>query len=638
MGNKPLSLLETHPALAKEAYGWDPSKVSAGSGKKLSWICSQSHTWEALVTNRAGKGYGCPFCSNKRVLPGFNDLKAMFPEIALEANGWDPSQVAPMSNKKMSWKCKFGHVWDAVIGNRTFKGYGCPICSNQKLLSGFNDLQTKYPDIAAQAFDWDPSQVAPFSSDSKQWKCNQGHIWSSTVSNRTIRGDGCAVCSSHKTLSGFNDLATTNPELAKEAFGWDTKELTKSSNKKREWKCINGHIWSAPISHRSSGSGCPTCSGKSVEQGFNDLASINLELANEAHEWDPTKVTRASNKNVMWQCKLGHTWKATIANRSKGSGCPICGGQKALAGFNDLATKHPGIAREAFGWDPTTLTEGSTARKQEWKCHKGHVYKSTVANRTRGHGCPYCAFQQVLPGFNDLVTTHPHLAAYVDGWDPTQVIIGTGKKLSWKCELGHRWTRSGSAMVASKGCPICIGQQVLSGFNDLATQFPEIAREAHGWDPTTVMPGSDKKLKWKCEEGHLYSSSVYHRTGRDKTACPTCSKSGFDPNSEGWLYFLKHEKWRMLQIGITNVPNDRLARHKRLGWNVIDLRGPMDGLLAQGWETSILRFLRNKGADLSNPSIAGKFDGFSEAWSIDKFSTGSIIELMQMTENWENQD
>jgi hypothetical protein len=635
MGNEPRPLSETHPSLAKEAFGWDPAKVSAGSGKKLSWICSESHTWEALVTNRAGKGYGCPFCSNKRILPGFNDLKTKFPEIAKEAFGWDSSLVAPMSNKKLAWKCQFGHVWDAVVGNRTFKGYGCPICSNQKILSGFNDLATKFPLISVEAFDWDPSKVAPFSNDSKKWKCIHGHIWSSTVSNRTIRGDGCAVCSSHKTLSGYNDLATTHPELAREAFGWDTSELTKSSNKKREWKCINGHIWSAPISNRSSGSGCPTCSGKSVEEGFNDLASINSELASEAHEWDPTTVTRASNKNVMWQCELGHTWKATIANRSKGSGCPFCSGTKALPGFNDLATKFPEIAKEAFGWDPTTLTEGSTARKQEWKCGKGHIYKSTVANRTRGHGCPYCSYQQVLTGFNDLATTHPHLLNFVDGWDPTKVIIGTGKKLAWKCALGHLWTRSGSAMVSSKGCPVCIGQQVLAGFNDLATLFPEIAREAHGWDPSTVMPGSDKKLKWKCEEGHLYSSSIYHRTGKDKTGCPTCSKSGFDPNSEGWLYFLKHEQWRMFQIGITNVPNDRLARHKRLGWDVIDLRGPMDGLLAQNWETSILRFVKSKGADLSNSNIAGKFDGYSEAWSVEKFSAVSIYELMEMTEKWE---
>ncbi len=44
----------------------------------------------------------------------------------------------------------------------------------------------------------------------------------------------------------------------------------------------------------------------------------------------------------------------------------------------------------------------------------------------------------------------------------------------------------------------------------------------------------------------------------------------------------------MLQIGITNFPENRLKDHKHLGWEVLEVRVPMDGLLARGWETSIL--------------------------------------------------
>lgn len=93
----------------------------------------------------------------------------------------------------------------------------------------------------------------------------------------------------------------------------------------------------------------------------------------------------------------------------------------------------------------------------------------------------------------------------------------------------------------------------------------------------------------------------------------------------------------MLQIGITNDPESRLATHKRLGWEVLELRGPMDGHLTQQWETAILRMLRSKGADLSNAQIAGKFDGFSEAWSKPTFEVGSIKELMQFTEEFESE-
>ncbi len=61
----------------------------------------------------------------------------------------------------------------------------------------------------------------------------------------------------------------------------------------------------------------------------------------------------------------------------------------------------------------------------------------------------------------------------------------------------------------------------------------------------------------------------------------------------------------------------------------------MDGQLAKQWERSILRMLKAKGADLSNDKIAGKFDGYSEAWSKSTFEVKSIKELMQLTEEFE---
>jgi hypothetical protein len=61
----------------------------------------------------------------------------------------------------------------------------------------------------------------------------------------------------------------------------------------------------------------------------------------------------------------------------------------------------------------------------------------------------------------------------------------------------------------------------------------------------------------------------------------------------------------------------------------------MDGHLARQWETAMLRMLKAKGADLANAKIAGKFDGYSEAWSKSTFEVNSIKELMRMTNNFE---
>ena len=83
---------------------------------------------------------------------GVNDLQSQFPEIAAQAYEWDPSSVTTGSDKKRKWKCGTGHIWEATIGNRTRQGSGCPYCAGQKAVIGVNDLQTKFPEVAAQAY------------------------------------------------------------------------------------------------------------------------------------------------------------------------------------------------------------------------------------------------------------------------------------------------------------------------------------------------------------------------------------------------------------------------------------------------------------------------------------------------------
>jgi hypothetical protein len=179
---------------------------------------------------------------------------------------------------------------------------------------------------------------------------------------------------------------------------------------------------------------------------------------------------------------------------------------------------------------------------------------------------------------------------------------------------------------------------VLSGYNDLATLFPHLAKETYLWDASEFLPGSGLKKDWKCSEGHIYRSAIEKRTrSLNPSGCPTCAKFGFDQNKEAYIYLLEHPQWEMFQIGITNDLSRRLNEHRRNKWKVIETRGPMDGLLTQQWETAILRMLKAKGADLSNSKIAGKFDGYSEAWSKSTFKAKSIRELMHLTEEFESE-
>ena len=112
---------------------------------------------------------------------------------------------------------------------------------------------------------------------------------------------------------------------------------------------------------------------------------------------DPAKVTHGSGKKVWWVCRAGHEWVARVNARTSVRGCPVCAGQRTLAGFNDLATTHPELSKEwspinEFG--PESVSAGSN-KIVWWVCPLEHTWQTTVASRAlHGKGCPKCCLNQ----------------------------------------------------------------------------------------------------------------------------------------------------------------------------------------------------------------------------------------------------
>jgi hypothetical protein len=324
-------------------------------------------------------------CSGRQAITGVTDIATTNPELARQAVGWDPSKVTSGSSLKLRWRCGSGHEWTAVVASRT-AGNGCPYCAGKKVLPGLNDLATTDPDLAKEAVGWDPTALSRGAPKKRLWRCDLGHEWEALVSNRATKGHGCPVCSGHRVLVGYNDLATTDPLVAAEAHEWDPTTLTRSSNKRQEWRCALGHIWSATVAGRTRGFGCPVCAGKVAVVGFNDLAHTHPEIAAQACGWDPTTVTHGSDKRLRWRCELDHEWVTGVSNRVGGKDCPTC----ATYGFDGNAPawlylmEHPGHGllqigitnspstrlkkHEAAGWYQLELIgpmEGHLARSQE---------------------------------------------------------------------------------------------------------------------------------------------------------------------------------------------------------------------------------------------------------------------------------
>ena len=270
------SLARLYPDLAEE---WNeekngmlnPNMFSPMSHNKVWWKCKKGHEWQAVISSRSIGG-GCPYCSNKKTLAGYNDLATTNPKLASEWNyeknvDLKPEMFTAGAAKKVWWKCKRGHEWQATINHRTNRNQGCPYCAGLLVVEGENDLRSLYPDIANQwAFernrDLKPEMFKPGSGKKVWWRCEQGHEWEASIADRAIAKHNCPICSNQKVLPGFNDLLTTNPELTKE---WDFDKngnlkpdmFTAGSGKKVWWKCsICGNSWQTAIRERKR-CGCP---------------------------------------------------------------------------------------------------------------------------------------------------------------------------------------------------------------------------------------------------------------------------------------------------------------------------------------------------------------------------------------------
>lgn len=114
-----------------------PSNVTAGSNHRVWWRCEKGHSYRAVIAQRVQRGDGCPYCANRKVLPGFNDLATAAPLVAKQwhetLNGaLTPEMVTAGSHKKAWWQCSYGHVWKAAIYSRAgVQQCGCPVCAGK---------------------------------------------------------------------------------------------------------------------------------------------------------------------------------------------------------------------------------------------------------------------------------------------------------------------------------------------------------------------------------------------------------------------------------------------------------------------------------------------------------------------------
>lgn len=544
-----------------------PDTIGATSYKTVWWTCPRGHEYDMPVTQR-NRGQGCPYCSNRRILPGYNDLATTNPEFLSQwdfsRNTLNPKEVSRGSHKVVWWTCEKGHSYPQAINKKTSRNSGCPICSGHLTVSGINDFATCYPEMAkewhpAKNGELSPSEISQKSGRKVWWICQYGHEWEATPHDRATDHTGCPFCSSRRLTSfpeqaifyyikklypdaqnRYRDIFDNGMELdiyvpsirfAVEFDGaaWHASEESHTKERLKYAICRANRITLCRVKEHT---------GKE----WPDVADFQYSINHRKHREELQPVIQAIMDSIDrdsndWTRKKPMQIHSSVsvdlerdANAIREYLTPISNSLVELR--PDLAAewnyeKNGNLRPEMFGINSN--------EKAWWTCSVcGHEWQTTIIHRggKRNSGCPVCAKKKQGKTFTkrrvdergSLAENNPALA---DEWHPTKngdltPADITEKRFApvwWKCKkCGHEWETSPNDRSRGRGCPCCSGRVPKIGVNDLKTLYPEIAAE---WNyekngdkrPEQFLPKSSKKVWWRCHIcGHEWESIIQNRT------------------------------------------------------------------------------------------------------------------------------
>ena len=292
----------------------------------------------------------------------------------------------------------------------------CPYCNDRRVLSGYNSVAVKCPDVAARWSDKNKKTADEVLSTDRgvyYFDCNKcGGEYLDNLQDIIAGKDECPYCSGQRVLPGYNSVAVKYPDIVKRWSDKNKKTADEVLPTDRGSyyldcaECSGTYLTKLQIVIAGEDE-CPYCSGQRVLSGYNSVAVKYPDIAkrwSDKNEKTADEVLPTDRGSYYLNCpECGGTYPTKLQEAIAGEdACPYCSDRKVLPGYNSFDVKHPDLMEE---WDyranyvladPKQIKDTCTTRVW-WICRKNqdHVYPMTVKNRVmyekRGReACPYC--------------------------------------------------------------------------------------------------------------------------------------------------------------------------------------------------------------------------------------------------------
>ncbi len=352
----------------------------------------------------------------------------------------------------MDFRCKEGHVWKATSGN-IFQGRWCPFCANH-----FSHTIEHAKIVAEQNKGKCLSKLYKNSRQHLNWECAKGHKWSASFDNikgnKGKNGTWCPRCQEIELGVKLRLSIDVAHSLAKKKGGLCLSSQYKNNAKHLLWQCEKGHTWTACLgnvkgSKGKRGTWCPIC--RNINNGLNHRLSID-----EAHVWAKknggqclSQKYEAIEKKLLWRCKDGHAWYASMTSIKGHHWCPKCslktnGSGRRLKTLNQVKQ----LALQNDG-ECVSKSYNYTNEKLIFKCKFGHQWKVPPSIIRSGAWCPTCRRSKIdLKDFINLAHTKNGECL------SDELKLSHIMKVEWQCHQGHIW-KATFKQAKEEWCPDC---------------------------------------------------------------------------------------------------------------------------------------------------------------------------------------
>ena len=256
-----------------------------------------------------------------------------------------------------------------------------------------------------------------------------------------------------------------------------------------------------------------------------------------------------SEKKLVWRCAKGHTWDAFPFFIQRGSWCPAC----AISSKRYTMGEIQALAHER---EFKCLSEEYINRKGKlkWKCSKGHIWLSALANIVNGSGCIYCSGKA-----RGTIEKMQRLAKKKEGKCLSKIYINNHANLKWQCSKRHSWFATPSSIQTGTWCSRCNGTHKLN-----IGEMQKMALERDGKCLSTVYQNKEIKLKWQCGQGHIWHATPGNI--RQGSWCKICARKQIGLNRRKYSFTDLQKIARSKNGECISNKDEFLNQYSRLMW------------------------------------------------------------------------